>query len=443
MGLFSRALELMGVGRAGARERARREEARGNLEEATALWIEADAPEQAVRVLLVRADAALDLERRRLFLGQAAGLASGELSREVERRRARLLLEAAERGAAPPRSELSEQAARLEAVGEPSLAAELHALAGDKESEARALVEAGAIERLEAVLEAEGARERAERQRTSLSARIADLDRSGSRRQALALCRAAEAEDSALAARRRELEQRRALGPRLDLGLEGERLQVVFGDELSVGRSDASVLVASPAVSRTHLVLRRGDAGPVAVDLGSRNGTLLAGVRLAAPIAVGAGLRLELGGEVPWEVLALARDWCAGVRVGSEEVCAPSVHSRPGGFAWRWEPTRLPRALLESGAVRASGSFTVRGSIELLRAIVSDAAPTPPSCSRSCREFLAAPAQARRRRAVDESPRRRCHPRRLGREPEPEPTGTFGGGRWCWRTRRCRRSRLP
>jgi len=364
MGLFSRALELMGVGRAGARERARREEARGNLEEATALWIEADAPEQAVRVLLVRADAALDLERRRLFLGQAAGLASGELSREVERRRARLLLEAAERGAAPPRSELSEQAARLEAVGEPSLAAELHALAGDKESEARALVEAGAIERLEAVLEAESARERAERQRTSLSARIADLDRSGSRRQALALCRAAEAEDSALAARRRELEQRRALGPRLDLGLEGERLQVVFGDELSVGRSDASVLVASPAVSRTHLVLRRGDAGPVAVDLGSRNGTLLAGVRLAAPIAVGSGLRLELGGEVPLEVLPW-RETGVRVRVGSEEVCAPLGALEVRGFrlalgadAWLELSSPEPFEL---------GELTVRGSIELLR----------------------------------------------------------------------------
>jgi hypothetical protein len=75
---------------------------------------------------------------------------------------------------------------------------------------------------------------------------------------------------------------------------------VVFGAELVMGRVDAALSIPSPAVSRVHLVIRRR-AGEIEVaDLGSRNGTFLAGARLEAPLPLppSGAIELSLGGEV-------------------------------------------------------------------------------------------------------------------------------------------------
>ena len=67
------------------------------------------------------------------------------------------------------------------------------------------------------------------------------------------------------------------------------------GASLAIGTSEDNALVlADPAVSRYHLELRRTPSGVALVDLGSRNGTWVGGVRVERAI-VPAGTRLKLG----------------------------------------------------------------------------------------------------------------------------------------------------
>lgn len=67
-------------------------------------------------------------------------------------------------------------------------------------------------------------------------------------------------------------------------------------------------------------------------DNATRNGTLLRGARLGAPLPVGSGLDLKLGGEVP---VRIAPDACGGVRVelGADVFIAPLGALGVGGFA--------------------------------------------------------------------------------------------------------------
>src|SRR6187401_1227330 len=67
------------------------------------------------------------------------------------------------------------------------------------------------------------------------------------------------------------------------------------GASLAIGTSEDNALVlADPTVSRYHLELRRTAAGVQLVDLGSRNGTWVGGVRVERAV-VPAGTRLKLG----------------------------------------------------------------------------------------------------------------------------------------------------
>jgi DNA-binding NtrC family response regulator len=69
----------------------------------------------------------------------------------------------------------------------------------------------------------------------------------------------------------------------------------IMDDALAIGTSEDNALVlADPAVSRYHLELRRTSNGIALVDLGSRNGTWVGGVRVERAI-VPAGTRLRLG----------------------------------------------------------------------------------------------------------------------------------------------------
>ncbi len=335
----------------------------GGLEEATALYAEHGEPADAARLLALRADAVLDPERKRLLLSQAASFASGERLREIEAKRARLTLELAAAGSySPSRFELGEIAARLEGVGEAVLAAEVYAFAGDRDAEARMLVEAGAIDRLETVLDSEQARERAERAQRTLHARVRDLLLSGARREALALGRDARGGDPAVAHLLAQVEARRPALPRVGLVVDGERLDVLFGQELTIGRAEASLVIASPALSRKHLSLCRGAEGIEIADLGSRNGTFLAGARLAAPLKLGSGLALELGGEVP----IVLQPWRDGVRI---ETPAGAVHAPLGGLDLEgWMLTSSADGFIELEARTAAvlDGLTVHGAIQLV-----------------------------------------------------------------------------
>jgi hypothetical protein len=65
-------------------------------------------------------------------------------------------------------------------------------------------------------------------------------------------------------------------------------------DEVTVGRSrDATLRLASPAVSRHHARFERRGGGWHVTDLASTNGTFVDGVRVErAPVAAGAEVRL-------------------------------------------------------------------------------------------------------------------------------------------------------
>jgi hypothetical protein len=366
----------------GRTTRARRLEALGQLTEATLAFIEAGANDEASRVLVVRASAAPAPLDRAHLLAQAADLAAPDAAKALRRRRARLLLDLARDGdVAFARSELCELGTELESLDEPAFAAQAFELAGDAEGQARALVQAGAVERLEQVLDAEREQSRVEAERRQAAARFADLVESGQRKQALELggrlLSSGGREDSRLEARVRELESRRVRGPRLRIEVDGTLLDLVLGRVVTIGRSDASIVVAAPALSRTHLEIRRDDAGVAVVDLDSRNGTLLAGARLSAPVFVGAGLSLLLGGEIP---LSLA-PWGAGgvtLELAGETIALPLEPLLVG--SWRIELGRDNWIEADLGAAPAvlSGS-QVSGSVQLLHgdtlATVADGAP--------------------------------------------------------------------
>lgn len=365
MGFFSRVGEIFAGRRRAGLARARRLEAMGSLDEATALYVELGERSEAARVLVLRADAAVDSERRRLLLGQARAFAEGEQARAIEAKLARLTLELAKSGAyRPSHAELREMASRLEQVGESALAAEVYAQVGDREAEARMLVEAGAIDRLEAVLDSENARERAERERSALHARVRDLCLAGARRKARALGEELRERDARVGDLLRDVEARRPSLPRVVLELSGERMDVLFGAEVTLGRAEASLLIASPAVSRTHLAIRPSPDGPEAVDLGSRNGTMLSGARLDAAVGVGEGITLALGGEVRVEL----SPWRGGgVRIAyaSETVYAPLGALELDG--WKLSAADDGWLELEASAPAYLDGLLVQGAVQLIR----------------------------------------------------------------------------
>jgi hypothetical protein len=266
------------------------------------------------------------------------------------------------------KSEIVELGAELERLDDPSAAAQAFELAGDAEGQERALIQAGAVERLEQVLEAERVQARGETERRQAVVEFENLVQSGQRRQALELARKLRQgvgrEDARLETAVRELENRRVSGPRVRVEIDGAALAVVLGSSVTVGRSDAAIVVAAPALSRTHLEIRRGGSDVEVVDLHSRNGTLLAGARLSAPVYVGSGLSVLLGGEIP---LAIAPWEGGGVRLdlGGEVWVAPLGPLRVG--AWRIEAGRDGWVEADLGAATATlAGSRVSGVVQLL-----------------------------------------------------------------------------
>lgn len=285
-----------------ARE-AHERELDGDLAAAVSLYTEAGLPDDAARVLLLRADLEPAAEKRAAFCARAAQAAvDPDLKQRARARKALIAFDLLRgRGGAFLPSEVLIAAKDLEEAGELESAAEAYALAGDSEGEVRALTAAGAIEKLEERLRAAESATRSQRALETALRRIADLDRTAERRAALSAARAAlaEGDDARIADAARAVRARLLRGPVVDLEVDGERRRYALGAEVTVGRGDATVVIASRAVSRRHLRVFRGDGGPLVEDLGTRNGTTLAGARLAGPLPVGAGVRVMLGGEVP------------------------------------------------------------------------------------------------------------------------------------------------
>ena len=290
-----------------AREAHERESA-GDLGGAADLYSEAGLGDEAARVLLLRADAETSAERRIAFCALAARRAeSDELRRRALGRKALCAFDTLRRsGGSFLESEVLAVAAELEEAGELDRAADAYALGGDPDAEVRVLTAAGAIDRLEARLRRTEETTRSQREEEQRLRRIGDLDRTAERRAALELCAAALAAqgDSRVDDAARAIRARLLRGPVVDLEIDGAAGRYALGDEVTVGRGDATIVVGSRAISRRHIRVFRGDGGAVVEDLETRNGTLLAGARIAGALPVGDGLRLLLGGEVPCAISA-------------------------------------------------------------------------------------------------------------------------------------------
>jgi hypothetical protein len=232
----------------------------------------------------------------------------GSTDAHARRRRALLVVERATRThmTSPLRRDVIAAARDLDELGEHERAAEAYALAEDHEGQAGALVRAGNVDRLDALLTERQADERRARSRRDAHERFSSLLSSGQRREAAACARSSD--DERLRERGRAVEARRA-GPRIiRVVLCGKALTVVLGEKVIIGRAPetpgdvpraGAIAVSSVALSRRHVVVERRGHDVVVRDLGSRNGTFLRGLRLEEAVTVGDGLDLELGGEVP------------------------------------------------------------------------------------------------------------------------------------------------
>ncbi|MDB4943364.1 MAG: hypothetical protein JWP97_2898 [Labilithrix sp.] len=309
MALFDR---IFGKGRHAYTGKAA--ELRGDLASAAVLYGQAGQPDEAARVMLLRADGETDVRTRLQLLAQAAQLATpdGDRHKEARLRRAELLLALAGDASvsAVARHEIIAAARDLEAIGEALKAAEAYGRAGDKEGEARALQAAGDVERLEFLLSTEQHKERTSRARVDRTKDIDLMIECGRRREALTsldeLLRATP-DDAPLRDRANALRARRVEAPIVALEMLGERWTMVLGSELVIGRSEGSIKVSSNAVSRQHLRISREGDDIVVRDLESRNGTQLRGINLAGALPVKSGLDLKLGREVSLRVAPCAK----------------------------------------------------------------------------------------------------------------------------------------
>jgi hypothetical protein len=318
---------------------ARAAELRGELAEAATLYARAGRLDETARVMILRGDGETDPAARLKHYVQAASTApDGSTQRlQARRKRATHLLAIGESApmTATLRQDLLEAARDLETAGDNEKAAQAYARVGDVEGEARNLARAGDIEKLDDLLHVQQGREREALAQRDARQRMAMLTASGRRREALAIGRAST--DAALRDRARLLEESRVDGGVVRLVLRGLPLQIVLGDEVTVGRV-AAISIASAAVSRHHVTVARRGTDVVVRDLGSRNGTRLRGLALAGEVFVADGVELRLGDEVPMMVRP-SGDPCDGVaiEVGGARYFAPLGAARLGVGAWRLE----------------------------------------------------------------------------------------------------------
>jgi hypothetical protein len=297
-------LDRLFRGRGTAAE-AKRSELRGDLPRAIELWALAGEPDEAARLMVLRGDSETEARLRLQYYAQAAATAreGGPIQKAARIKRASLRLALASDGAiaATTRRDLLEAAKELENLGEADRAGEAYLLLKDIEGQARALVQGGHVEQLESLLDAEQSKTDLERKRGQDHSELETLILTGRRREALAAARrlALSAQDPSAREKLEALSARR-VGAGVCRVILGERpLNLLIDDEVVIGRTEGSLIIRSAALSRKHLAIaRNGVASFVVRDLGSRNGTLLRGMRIAGPLPLGEGLELELGGEV-------------------------------------------------------------------------------------------------------------------------------------------------
>jgi len=344
MAFLDRFMRVFGEGRLA--DAARRAELKGDLARAIELWGEAERPDEAARVMVLRGDAEVAPSARMQHYIQAATTApdGSPVKRDAQKKRALLTVRLAEGGAlsAAARHDVLAAAKDLEDLGEPARAAEAYRVAGDHEGEARALAQAGEVDHLEHLLATEQHRERTARRRQESFADIAMMVACGRRREALVTADAlAKNGDDRLAIGRADaIRARKVDGTIVRVRLAGKPMAIVLGDDVTIGRTEGSLLIPSHAVSRRHVrIAREGDAVVVS-DLGSRNGTRIRGIPISGSIPVGDGVDLSLGKDVSLRVApADELPGAIAIDTGGRRFIAPLGKAALAPFGWRLERT--------------------------------------------------------------------------------------------------------
>lgn len=287
-------------------------EAEGELQKAAYLWVEMGQAEKAAELMvqLGERSSALD-EKVRAWSDALRFLPEGEREarRDLEGRIGVAVLAAARAegaNSAESKRRLADAAARLERAERWVEAADCFELLGRSDDLARCLERAGEIERLERVLSAGAEKEQKARRLRRLITEQEMAARVGARhearkalREALALAPA----DPSIAALLRRLEEKWPRRRRLRLEVGGSRVGIVGSLPAVIGRADADLSVRGASVSRRHAEIDRKGSALVVRDLGSRNGTLVAGVPIAGEIALHGALEVGLGDDVSIRVI--------------------------------------------------------------------------------------------------------------------------------------------
>jgi hypothetical protein len=358
---------------------ARVAEAEGRYRDAAKLHAEAGEPRAAAEALLFLAGRAASLHERAEAYQDALRFLADDAPRraEVEVQLGLTRLEDATLrgvGSADARRVLAEAAACLEAHARPAEAAAAWELLGREEELARCLAAAGEVERLEALL---SAGQRAEAQARTVRAAVAEYELAcalGQRleaRAALLGALAATPAEPSLVALLRALDARLVAGTSVTLHIGDGACTFVASLPVGLGR-DAEIRVRGASVSRRHAEIARGTAGAFIVrDAGSRNGTLVGGLPLGAPLALDVTRTIGLGDDVSVTLVPRGGvievevergpDRGARFRVGEGVLSLPDVRASvrfEGGFA---------QIVPADGVAIALGARVCRGAVVLLR----------------------------------------------------------------------------
>lgn len=282
--------------------RALAAEAAGELEEAARLYALAGQRDKVADMHLRMAERAPDETARIAALRNALDWLDHEADvRVVEVALASaILLRARVDGVSSARdTELLEEAAALfEDAEEWARAAEAHELLGHREDAARCYEKGGLVDKLEALLSSEQAKESDARSAKLLFQDYEMELAAGGRDKALTSLRraAATAEPGeGYPEVLRRFERRFPRPGRIAVRLNGRELHLIGRLPAVLGRAEADVALRHAGISRAHARVGRAEGRFWVEDAGSRNGTFLSGVRVAGRLPLGGKGTLGLG----------------------------------------------------------------------------------------------------------------------------------------------------